>query len=76
MLRPNAGEKWRIAINIGGTSSVTFCPPWADKANDVHLPIGLDPGLGVFFIDLATKKINPDLEYDANGDMARSGTIH
>ena len=24
-----AGEsKWRIAINIGGTSSVTFLPPW------------------------------------------------
>ena len=29
MLRPEAGRgKWRIAINIGGTSSVSFLPPW------------------------------------------------
>lgn len=77
MLRPDAGEKWRVAINIGGTSSVTFCPPWpAVGAEDAHVPIGLDPGLGVFFIDLATRKINPELEYDAGGAMARAGTIN
>ena len=40
MLRPAPGtDKWRIAINIGGTSSVTFCPPWptADMAPEVTL---------------------------------------
>jgi len=52
-LRPPAGsKKWRIGINIGGTSSVTFLPPQDDPA----LPSGLDPGLGVFFMDLATGK--------------------
>jgi len=82
-LRPKAGAgKWRVAINIGGTSSVTFLPPWPTNEEDASgaakelVPIGLDPGLGVFFIDLCVKKINPALEYDANGDMARSGKIN
>lgn len=77
MLRPDAGEKWRVAINIGGTSSVTFCPPWPKEGEaEVHVPKGLDPGLGVFFIDLAVKQIDPQLDYDDNGNMARSGTIN
>jgi len=78
MLRPNPGKKWRICINIGGTSSVTFCPPWPQHGNtlsETMVPIGLDPGLGVFFMDLTVKVIDPDLEYDNNGDIARSGSI-
>ena len=39
------------------------------------VPIGLDPGLGVFFVDLTVKAIDPSLEYDNNGDMARGGYI-
>ena len=77
MLRPPAGtSKWRIAINIGGTSSVTFLPPWptpGDAASTAMVPLGLDPGLGVFFMDLTTKCIDPNLDFDANGDLARSG---
>ena len=82
MLRPAPGsKKWRIAINIGGTSSVTFCPPWpvdgVDAATATELtPGGLDPGLGVFFMDLATQAIDPTLEYDNDGAMARSGTVN
>lgn len=73
MLRPEAGsKKWRVAINIGGTSSVTFCPPWDSKAP----PLGLDPGLGIFFMDLCVRAIDPSLEYDDDGKMARSGTVH
>jgi hypothetical protein len=104
MLRPPAGSrKWRIAINIGGTSSVseafplvcgrcrlrftyvtpvlvkqlrveapgqvTFCPPWPapgmaeDEAAEL-VPSGLDPGLGVFFMDLCTQQIDPSLDFD------------
>lgn len=80
MLRPPAGSrKWRIAINIGGTSSVTFCPPWptpgmADDEAAKLVPSGLDPGLGVFFMDLCTQQIDPSLDFDNNGDIARSGT--
>jgi len=80
MLRPPAGEKkWRVAINIGGTSSVTFCPPWptpGDAASEAMLPGGLDPGLGVFFMDLTVRAIDPTLEYDDDGKMARSGTVN
>eukprot|EP00658_Telonema_sp_P-2_P012159 TRINITY_DN14631_c0_g1_i4.p1 TRINITY_DN14631_c0_g1~~TRINITY_DN14631_c0_g1_i4.p1 ORF type:complete len:457 (-),score=117.38 TRINITY_DN14631_c0_g1_i4:277-1647(-) len=64
--------KWRVAINIGGTSSVTFLPP---QASD-DAPLGLDPGLGVFFMDLCVREIDSSLEYDDNGDMARSGTLN
>ena len=73
MLRPENGTKWRCAINIGGTSSVTFCPPQNDSN---AVPHGLDPGLGVFFMDLCTQAIDPNLDYDENGNIARSGTTN
>jgi anhydro-N-acetylmuramic acid kinase len=80
MLRPAAGtKKWRIGINIGGTSSVTFCPPWPTKGNaeeEAMVPGGLDPGLGVFFMDLTVRAIDPDMEFDDNGNMARSGKVN
>jgi len=78
MLRPKPGSKWRLAINIGGTSSITFCPPWPEEGQPDGgelTPHGLDPGLGVFFMDLATQLIDPSLEFDSGGEMARSGTI-
>ena len=45
MLRPEAGaDKWRVGINIGGTSSVTFCPPWPEAGQpETEIPLGLDP---------------------------------
>jgi len=80
MLRPNAGEKkWRVTINIGGTSSVTFCPPWptaGDAASEAMIPGGLDPGLGVFFMDLTVNAIDSSLDYDDDGKMARSGKVN
>lgn len=79
MLRPPAGStKWRVAINIGGTSSMTFLPPWptlGDTASEAHVPTGLDPGLGVFFMDLCVREIDPTLEYDDDGKIARSGKV-
>lgn len=80
MLRPDVGQKkWRVTINIGGTSSVTFCPPWpeiGDKKAENMAPGGLDPGLGVFFMDLTVKAIDPSLDFDDDGKMARSGVIN
>lgn len=76
MLRPEADQtQWRIAINIGGTSSVTFCPPWVAEGEQT-IPLGLDPGLGVFFMDLTVHCIDPSLPYDDDGKLARSGTVH
>ena len=40
------------------------------------VPHGLDPGLGVFFMDLCVEQIDPSMAYDENGDLARSGTAH
>lgn len=73
MLRPpaNEGNKWRTAINIGGTSSVTFLPPRGDEA----VPVGLDPGLGVFFMDLAVEAYN-GMPYDDDGKIGRSGKVN
>jgi 1,6-anhydro-N-acetylmuramate kinase len=78
MLRPPASSsKWRIGINIGGTSSVTFCPPWPEKGQpETEVPGGMDPGLGVFFMDLTVRAIDPTLEFDDDGKMARSGTVN
>jgi len=78
MLRPSAeSHKWRICINIGGTSSITLCPPWPKKnETNTALPIGLDPGLGVFFMDLTVRALNSSLEYDDGGKLARSGTLN
>jgi len=80
MLRPQAGAtKWRVTINIGGTSSMTFLPPWpteGDAESAMHVPTGLDPGLGVFFMDLCVREIDASLEYDDDGKMARSGKVH
>ncbi len=63
---------WRVCINIGGTTSVTFCPPEGSS----KLPFGLDSGLGVFFMDLNARLIDPSLEYDDGGELARAGTVH
>jgi len=78
MLRPKKGEMWRICINIGGTSSVTFCPPWSSSSSSSPeiVPRGLDPGLGVFFMDLMAEAIDPSLSYDVDGRLARSGNIN
>lgn len=72
MLRPPAGSPWRICINIGGTTSVTFCPP----LGSTELPRGLDPGIGVFFMDLHAQLVDPGSAYDDEGRLARSGTPH
>ncbi len=72
MLLPAEGcTDARICINIGGTSSVTFCPtPGSGQS-----VTGLDPGLGVLYIDWATKLYDNSLDYDDNGDLARGGQI-
>ena len=40
------------------------------------MPGGMDPGLGVFFMDLTVKAIDPSLDYDDDGKMARSGVVN
>ena len=60
-------------------SSVTFCPPWPTPRrlrSEAMVPGGLDPGLGVFFMDLCTHAIDPSLEYDEDGQMARAATTN
>jgi threonine synthase len=71
MLRPPEGATaWRTCINIGGTTSMTFCPPRGSS----EAPVGLDPGIGVFFMDLNAQAVLGK-PYDENGDLARSGKL-
>eukprot|EP00747_Dinoflagellata_sp_TGD_P163442 gnl/TRDRNA2_/TRDRNA2_182116_c0_seq1.p1 gnl/TRDRNA2_/TRDRNA2_182116_c0~~gnl/TRDRNA2_/TRDRNA2_182116_c0_seq1.p1 ORF type:complete len:1044 (+),score=218.35 gnl/TRDRNA2_/TRDRNA2_182116_c0_seq1:21-3152(+) len=72
MLRPERDKtKWRTNINIGGTTSMTFCPP---KGSD-EKPVGLDPGIGVFFMDLNIQAATGKA-YDDGGKYAESGKVH
>ena len=59
--------------------TVTFLPPWpveGDTEIQAMVPVGLDPGLGVFFIDLIVQAIDPMLDYDVNCNIARSGKVN
>ncbi len=40
------------------------------------MPRGLDPGIGVFFMDRNARLLDPGLEYDDGGELARAGTVH
>ncbi len=68
MLRPESG--WRMCINVGGTTSVTFCPAHGSDA----APIGLDPGTGMFFLDLNAQRVLGE-PFDREGRLAASGTV-
>eukprot|EP00928_Gymnodinium_smaydae_P021630 TRINITY_DN18462_c0_g2_i1.p1 TRINITY_DN18462_c0_g2~~TRINITY_DN18462_c0_g2_i1.p1 ORF type:complete len:1048 (-),score=213.49 TRINITY_DN18462_c0_g2_i1:272-2947(-) len=71
MLRPQKGAKaWRTCINIGGTTSMTFSPPQGSG----EIPCGLDPGIGVFYMDLNAQAVLGK-PYDEDGNLARSGKL-
>lgn len=63
---------WRIVINIGGIISIIFCL----LINDDVVLIGLDFGLGVFFMDLVVCYYDDLFEYDINGNIVWRGKIY
>ncbi len=60
---------WRALQNIGGIGNVTVLPP----KGDVSGVRAFDTGPGAVVIDGVTRALRPDLPYDVDGRLARSG---
>lgn len=66
---------WRALQNIGGIGNVTVVPPSTlVNANDFRAVRAFDTGPGVVLIDAVTRVVRPDLPFDVDGALARSGT--
>ena len=61
----------RILLNMGGIANFTYLP--AEQTTDI---ISTDVGPANTLIDSYIKANYPGLSYDANGDIASSGTIN
>jgi anhydro-N-acetylmuramic acid kinase len=61
---------WRALQNLGGIGNVTVVPP----GGDTSAVRAFDTGPGVVVIDAVTRLVAPDRSYDAEGQLARSGT--
>jgi len=65
---------WRAIQNIGGMANVTFLPPLSDTTSDL---IAFDTGPGNALIDEVVYQWKQGTKnYDANGDIARTGTVN
>jgi len=61
----------RALLNIGGIANMTVVPP---RSDDGPL-LAFDTGPGVMVIDACVQKLFPDMRYDEEGRIARSGRI-
>ena len=61
---------WRALQNLGGIGNVTIVPPGGVPASTR----AFDTGPGVVVIDGVTRMVAPELSYDVDGRLARSGT--
>ncbi len=68
------GEKGenRILLNIGGIANFTFLPK---NLNPEHVFV-TDTGTGNTLLDAFTRHYFPDLSYDKNAEISKSGTIN
>jgi anhydro-N-acetylmuramic acid kinase len=62
--------EWRALQNLGGIGNVTIVPP-GGVASSTR---AFDTGPGVVVIDGVTRIVAPELSYDVDGRLARSGT--
>jgi anhydro-N-acetylmuramic acid kinase len=67
--------EWRALQNIGGIANVTVVPP-RHVAHAIEGVRAFDTGPGVVLIDAVTRHFFPNLRYDTDGAIARSGTAH
>lgn len=68
MLFASATE-WRGLQNLGGIGNITVVPP----RGEIGGVRAFDTGPGVAVIDGVTRALRPDLPYDVDGKLARSG---
>lgn len=62
-------ERGRLLLNIGGMANVTWVPRRGDAAGAV----AFDTGPGVAVIDAVTRRLDPALPFDRDGEHARRG---
>ncbi len=75
MLFSHAHE-WRALQNLGGIGNVTIVPPSSSIANGGLSAVrAFDTGPGCVVIDTVTRALHPQLSYDADGALARAGTV-
>jgi anhydro-N-acetylmuramic acid kinase len=60
---------WRALQNLGGIGNVTVVPPGGDLSG----VRAFDTGPGVVVIDAVTRSVAPDLRFDEEGKLAKSG---
>jgi anhydro-N-acetylmuramic acid kinase len=68
--RPDA---WRVLQNLGGIGNLTLLPPLAPTATDLSAVRGFDTGPGVRVIDGVTRVLRPELDFDRDGVLAKTG---
>jgi anhydro-N-acetylmuramic acid kinase len=69
--RPDA---WRVLQNLGGMGNLTLLPPLAPMAADLAAVRGFDTGPGVRVIDGVTRLLRPELVFDRDGAIAKTGS--
>ncbi len=75
MLFSHAHE-WRALQNLGGIGNVAVVPPSSSIANGGLSTVrAFDTGPGCVVIDTVTRALYPQLSYDADGALARAGTV-
>ncbi len=61
----------RALLNIGGIANLSLVPP---RGSDAPL-LAFDTGPGVMVIDACVQQLFPDMRYDEEGRIARSGMV-
>ena len=67
-------DAWRVLQNLGGMGNLTLLPPLAPMAADLSAVRGFDTGPGVRVIDGVTRLLRPELEFDRDGAIAKTGS--
>jgi anhydro-N-acetylmuramic acid kinase len=61
----------RLLLNLGGMANVT----WVPRRGVTDGALAFDTGPGVAVIDAVTRRIDPEADYDRDGEHARRGRV-
>jgi anhydro-N-acetylmuramic acid kinase len=62
-------ERGRLLLNLGGMANVT----WVPRRGVLDGAVAFDTGPGVAVIDAVTRRVDPAVPYDRDGERARRG---
>jgi len=65
-------ERPRVLLNLGGMANLTYVPRRAQEAG----AFAFDTGPGMALIDAVARLVDPALRFDADGTLARRGTVN